>query len=329
MTRFYFILFPFVLTIKIYSQQTPVFTQFNENLFYYNPACAGMLGNTNISFIAREQWIGYVKFPSTYTFTAETRSIKRGYKLNNSIFGKLLSTRRTKAKIGAGFTMYSDRNGLLRNTGLGFTYAYHINTQKYQYSFGFAPVLNQLSINSNEVSVIQKDDPLLSNINQAMYISDFNLGLLVTGRVFYSGISSLNILNSSIKFGNPSLKYKNARSYFFFTGSSIGISKEIELKSIVLLKMNDHLRIQGDITNTFNLFKRFSLGVNFRTNGEISFNAGMRFYDNIMSQHLFVGYSFDYPYFNTLRISNFGSHEIFIRYTLGSDERRLKWMDRY
>lgn len=61
------------LVIPVKAQQLPVYSQYTFNKFLLNPATAGIDGNTTISLLAREQWVGFKGTPKTHAITMDSR----------------------------------------------------------------------------------------------------------------------------------------------------------------------------------------------------------------------------------------------------------------
>ena len=76
----------YILLLSLFAtcasgQQLPIYSQYLFNRFLINPAVAGSDGYTSLNLTAREQWVGYDGAPRTFSFSAQTRIIKKGYKL--------------------------------------------------------------------------------------------------------------------------------------------------------------------------------------------------------------------------------------------------------
>ena len=83
------IAFIFVSILSSYSfaQQQAQFTQFNDNMLYFNPAYAGTRGMMNITGVHRQQWVGFSGAPVSQTISVNTplKKHENGAKMNEYI----------------------------------------------------------------------------------------------------------------------------------------------------------------------------------------------------------------------------------------------------
>src|SRR5690606_16063025 len=98
----------FVLRVSVSGQQLPVFSQYLYNKFLINPAVAGSDGYTSWNLTAREQWVGYKGAPRTFSFSGQTRLLKRSYILKQSSARKHVFRPKSDGKVGLGGYVFSD-----------------------------------------------------------------------------------------------------------------------------------------------------------------------------------------------------------------------------
>ncbi|HBE43388.1 MAG TPA: hypothetical protein DDW27_19745, partial [Bacteroidales bacterium] len=128
-----------LLNFSARAQQLPVYSQYIYNKFLINPAVAGSDGYTSWNLTAREQWVGYSGAPRTFSFSGQTRLLKRSYILKQPSARKQVFRPKSDGKVGLGGYIFSDRNGLIKRTGLQGSYAYHMWLQNStQLSFGLS-----------------------------------------------------------------------------------------------------------------------------------------------------------------------------------------------
>ncbi len=122
-----------------YGQQTPIYSQFFQNPYVYNPAFAGKDGRSVAFITYRKQWIGIEGAPETSTLSFHTPM---------------------KRNIAVGGMVYYDKRSLLKSTsvGLSFTYKAHLSEDQHM-SFG---LLGGVSMNNIQ----------LDNINDPAILSD-------------------------------------------------------------------------------------------------------------------------------------------------------------
>ena len=111
---------------QVKAQQDPLYSQYHFNQQVINPAYTGIIGNTNISFISRLQWLGGVEGnPITNTLSAQTTIV------NN--------------KVGLGAILVQDNLGVANNFEAHITYSYKISWADKVFSFGMQTSL--ISVN--------------------------------------------------------------------------------------------------------------------------------------------------------------------------------------
>ena len=69
----------FLTSNLAFGQQLPLFSQYLYNKFLINPAVAGSDGYTTVNLTAREQWVGYYGAPRTFSFSMQTRILKKSF----------------------------------------------------------------------------------------------------------------------------------------------------------------------------------------------------------------------------------------------------------
>src|ERR1700761_6834601 len=87
------------------AQLNPLQSMYFQNPYLYNPSLAGMTNNLNINLDYRQQWSSFPGTPKTEAFTADYGATDR---------------------VGLGLTVYNDVAGLITQTKVVGTYAYHL-----------------------------------------------------------------------------------------------------------------------------------------------------------------------------------------------------------
>ena len=109
------------------------------NEFLINPSVAGYDGRTTLNIAARKELLGFSrKTPETYSFSAQTRILKKPFDIKSGFFRKTLFKPSSKGRVGVGISFLNDVNTAIHKTGLQFTYAYHIFILNSQLSFGLS-----------------------------------------------------------------------------------------------------------------------------------------------------------------------------------------------
>ena len=307
------------------AQQLPIYSQYLFNKYLINPAVAGSDGYTSVNLTTRQQWVGYVGAPQTYSLSLQARLLKQKYIIRQNIFNKKIFKPQTDGHVGLGFNIFSDINGLIHRTGFSTSYAYHLFLNGgTQLSFGLA--LNGYFYRMGQQ--MQFEDPnaepwLLSDIREGVFIPDFSFGTYLLNRKYAVGFSVQELLEGSVKLGSQAYdNLKIERTYYIFGNYDFELDSKTTLQPSLLVKMSEQLRPQGDIGLTYNYDNRFWVGATFRTGSAIIANVGVR------KDKLFFGYSFDWT-LQAIQRSTYGSHEFVMAVKFGDTLRKYRWLDRY
>jgi type IX secretion system PorP/SprF family membrane protein len=297
------------------SQQLPLYTQYMMNSYLLNPGVAGHDGLSTVTLSAREQWLGFKNAPRTVAITGHTRLLKSRR--------PGLSRNLRSGNVGLGGMIYSDRNGALHRTGVGVTYAYHIWMGQNQLSFGTSLTAFQLRIDRDSEILHNPDDPLLLNLSGALFVPDVDFGIYWSNPNYYIGLSSLQMFESSAKFGNDGFRdYKIPRHYYLMMGHAIHYGNKLVLEPSVLIQTNWLQKPIIDLNTKVYYADDWWAGISYRTNRAAILMLGVKV------QNMYIGYSYDYNLSN-IRKHNLGSHEFMVSMKFGDTSRRYRWLNRY
>lgn len=308
-----------------FSQQLPIYSQYLYNKFLINPAVAGSDGYTSLNLTAREQWVGYNGAPRTFSFSAQTRMLKRGYVLRPNARRRNVYRPATDGKVGIGGYVFSDKNGLVNRTGFQVSYSYHTWLRnETQLSMGLAFTGYHYKIDEREINFEDPNEPLLNNeLRRGMFIPDAAFGIYLLNAKYSFGFSSDQLFQASLKLGDYAFKnFRLDRHYYLFGNYIFELNTLIELEPSFLFMMSEQFKPQADIGMTYIYDKSFWVGLAYRTSGAIIANLGVKY------QNLFFGYAFDFTLQEIQRIT-YGTHEITLAVKFGDSARRYRWLDRY
>ena len=311
---------------KSVAQQLPLYTQYQNNGFLLNPAMAGYDGYTSFNVTTRKQWLGFQESPLTYSFSGQTRLLKRSYRIiNKPIRNKRKFKPSRSGRVGLGGFVFNDVNGLVSRTGMQFSYAYHIYMLRSQLSFGLGGQMFQYKIDRDRITTFREGDPTInSDMNIVAFIPDFNFGVYWTSRTYFVGFSANQLFQSPVKLGSNGLdEFKLLRHYYLMGGYRIiNEYSGFDFEPSFLLKTTEQLVPQADISFKVYYKKDYWAGISYRTSGTVAALFGVK------ADSIYVGYAFDFP-LSSIRKYSFGSHEIFISLKFGSSARRYRWINRY
>jgi type IX secretion system PorP/SprF family membrane protein len=306
----------------IHAQQLPLYSQYSFNAFLLNPAVAGAEGYTSVNLTAREQWMGVEGAPRTFGLSVQTRLMKRDFIEKDAPIKKRHGHPLRSGRIGLGLYIYNDQAGLINQTGMHFTYAYHIHTNKSQLSLGITFSLLQYMINTKDLNLFDKSDDQINSDRLLVYIPDFNIGAYYTDEHKYLGLSILQIANSPLKISNYSNKdFQIYRHFYLTSGYKFELDEVTMLEPSIYLKTTQEFLLQMDATIKYIYNKKFWVGFGYRTGYTFIGSLG------VCINRFYAGYSYDYNP-KGLNITS-SSHELMLTLKLGDNVRRYKWIERY
>jgi type IX secretion system PorP/SprF family membrane protein len=324
----YFLFFMIIGQIS-FAQQLPLYSQYLYNKFLINPAVAGADGYTTLNLTARKQWIGLPGSPETFSFSVQTRFLKRKHEIKTVKNNKTVFRPQNDARVGIGGSVFSDQSGLIQRTGFQVAYVYHLWLQRMtQLSMGLSFTGTYFRINQKALSLEDQNDPLLNdNLRRGIFIPDVTAGVYLLNHSFNIGFSANQLFGASVKIGNQAYTdYKLYRHYYLFGSYSFERGKDIELRPSVLIMMSEQ---QNPVVSPLGEFglncifnQSFWVGLSYRTSGAIISNVGVKY------KRMFIGYALDFTLQEIQRIT-YGTHEINIAWKFGDSARRYRWLDRY
>ena len=314
-----------LLAAGLKAQQLPIYSQYLYNKFLINPAVAGSDGYTSFNLTAREQWVGLYGAPQTFSFSGQTRLLKRSYVIRNRSSRRQVYRPKSDGKVGLGGYIFSDRSGLTQRTGFQVSYAYHIWLNgETQLSMGLAFTGYHFKINEKLIDLEDLNDPLLnSDLRKGIYIPDASFGIYMLNAKYSIGLSADQLFQASLNIGSDAYgKYRISRHYYLFGSYSFSPNPYVEFQPSFIVRMSEQFRPQADIGLTYIYNDIFWGGLSVRTSGALIANLGVK-YENI-----WFGYAFDFT-LQELQSVTYGTHELTIALKFGDSSRRYRWLDRY
>ena len=317
----------------VYAQQVPMYSQYIMNGFLINPSLAGRDGYTSVNVTARQQWVGLSGAPATYAASFQTRILKNSYITKSTSVRKKIVRPTKGGNVGLGGYIFSDRNGIMKRTGILAAYAYHIELGKSNgtpnfLSLGLAATVYQYAIDlGGNLLLHDVDDEFLNNYDRVVYIPDFNFGASYATTKFFVGFAMSSISRGSLLFANSGDNKRSELGHYFLTGGyKIGFSANPDwmLEPSVLIKSSDMVlkAAQMDLTARVYYKEYYWAGISYRTNDALILLLGLRY------DRFFFGYAFDMA-LTDIRKHSFGSHELSLAVKFGESARRYKWINAY
>lgn len=294
-------LFVFILLGSMFSavhdaqaQQDSQYTQYMYNTVSVNPAYAGTRGSLSMLGIYRNQWVGLDGAPETLNFSANSPIGVQG------------------VGVGLGFT--SDKIGPSSESIITADFSYTIPvSESTNLSFGVKGGVSLLDLDPNKLLIYNPND---YDLSQKSYSSPIvGAGLYLHSDKWYMGLSSPNLLETE-HYDDVQVSTATEKTHVYLIGGYVfTLNPNLKLKPAVLAKGVMGSPLAVDLSANALLYDRVSFGLAYRLDAAVSGMAGFQVNDNIM-----VGYAYDY---DTTELGNYnsGSHEIFLRFELGTKLR--------
>jgi len=295
-------------TEKAIAQQDPQFTQYMFNQLTFNPAYAGTRGTLSVVGLHRTQWVGLDGAPRSFSFSL------------HSPVGK-------SERVGLGVNILRDEIFITNETYIDLDFSYTIPTSDNgKLSFGLKAGAQLLDVNFSETSPFQSGDFLAdgaANIDNR-FEPQFGVGLFYYTDKFYIGGSVPNLIQtehfeeSDNTNGGTSVSLAEERvHYFLSSGYVFKLNDNLKFKPAGLIRGVGGAPIGVDLTANFLLYDKLTLGAAYRWSAAFSGLIGFQITDSLL-----LGFAYDGET-TELRRFNDGSYEIFLRYEVLKQTKRL------
>ncbi len=268
-----------------YSQQGIQYTQYLDNMLFYNPAYAGSRDMMNFTALHRQQWVGFEGAPMSSSL-----SMHSPLKYDN---------------LGLGFSFLNDRIGPINRNWINLDFSYSLKFKKHdgRLSFGLKGGLNMLNGDIAALTKYEQNDDVLNVRLQNEITPRFGAGIYYHSKRWFMGLSIPQINDGNSDF-------LEQRHYYFSVGGYINASRMLKIRPSVMLKVTDNAPFALDGSLAFIFYDKLWLGVNYRLEESFGIIAQLQ-----ISNQFKVGYGFD---LSTTKLMgyNYGSHEILLSYDL-------------
>lgn len=275
------------LSVSLFAQQDPQFSQNMYNKLYVNPAFAGASEAICLHALYRAQWVNFDGAPKTFVFGADAPLFEN--------------------KAGVGLSISTDEIGF-ENTLTGkLAGAYHFNLGSGKLGVGLDADFIQHKIDG---TFIPPDgttlvDPAIPQKSVSGTAFDLGGGLYYHSEKLYVGASATHLMESKVELDKIQKDFK--RHYYGMIGYTLDLSPSLQLIPSVFVK-NVTDNTTADINLNLHINNRFWIGASYRTEDAIVAMIGMNITDKLR-----LGYSYDFTTSDVKKYSS-GSHEIMLGY---------------
>ncbi len=281
------------LSINIFAQQQPLFSQYYVNDMLINPAASGSKANSHLIFQTRQQWLGFEGAPLISNISYH------GHFNNRSAMG--------------GYVMF-DKAYPNMQAAIHLNYAYHIplDYDQVNLSFGVGAKGMYYNLDFNREDLPPGPDPAFSTNSYDKVLADASSGVYLYSRNFYLGFSASNIFQSSFITPVTGSAYDNLgfRNYYGTAAYKFIIDNNWKFEPSFLIRKIQFQRNIIDFTTRLLYLENSWGGITYRTNRTAIFSMGFGVND------IQIAYSYDYTFAGEIMQYNNGTHELSISFII-------------
>jgi type IX secretion system PorP/SprF family membrane protein len=283
--------------IGSFAQQDAQFTQYMYNTININPAYAGSRGALSIFALHRTQWVGLDGAPVTNAVSVNTP-------FNGT-------------NLGLGVSLVNDRIGPTDENTFSADLSYTIHTSEtFKLSFGIKATANLFDLDVSRLDPVNSSDPTLQNMKNK-FSPNIGAGVYLHSDKAYVGLSVPNFIETNRYDDNEVAIFKERMHYYLIAGYVFDLGDSVKFKPALLSKIVGGAPLQVDVSGNFMINDKFVVGVAYRWSAALSAMVGFQ-----VSDYLHIGYGYDKETTN-LDQYNSGSHEIFLRYELFNNIKKM------
>lgn len=273
------------------AQQDSQYTQYMYNTVMVNPAYAGTRGTLSTIGLYRNQWVGLDGAPETINFSLNSPIGVQG--------------------VGLGLGFVSDKIGPSSESLITADFSYTIKVgDELNLSFGIKGGFSLFDLNPDKLTIFDPNDYNLRRQNSMSPV--VGAGVYLHSERWYLGFSTPNFLETK-HYDDVQVSTATEELHMYFIGGYVfDINSSFKLKPALMAKAVDGAPLAVDVSANALINNGLILGLAYRLDAAVSAMAGFQLNENMM-----VGYAYDYE---TTDLGNYnnGSHEIFLRFELGT-----------
>jgi len=286
------------LSNQAHAQQDPQYTHYMYNHSNINPAYAGSTEGLQLFGLYRTQWVGLDGAPKTATLSATTPLGTSG--------------------LGLGVNFTNDRIGVMNENTLSIDLSYAISLNyNYKLAFGLKGSGSLLDVTYSDLNIYDNTDPVAATDITNSFTPNLGAGLFLYSDKSYVGISAPNLFTQS-RYDDNQLNTLKQKLHLYVTGGYVfDLNDNLQFKPAAMIKMEEGSPLQVDVSANFMFMEKFTVGAAYRWDASVSGLVGFQ-----VSKNLMLGYSYDA---DTTRLAHYnsGSHEVFLRFNLFNNHKRI------
>lgn len=276
------------LVFNSIAQQEAQFTQYLDNMQYYNPAYVGSGEVMNVNMFHRQQWVGIEGAPMTQTIN--------------------LQSPLKYESLGLGVSALNDRVGPLNQTWINvdFSYTLEFDNHDGKLAFGVKGGVNLVNNTLSDLYAPDDGDVLASQNISNKLLPNIGSGVYYHSKHWFAGASIPRIVQSTA--GPAELNFADQRHYYGAFGGYFNVNRMLRIRPSTLVKVTENAPLAIDASLAFIFYDRLWLSSNYRLND----SAGA-FFQYQINNNIKFGYGFDIATTSLFRY-NLGTHEVLLSY---------------
>lgn len=281
----------------VFAQQEPQYTQYMYNTQVINPAYVGSRGSLSVLGLYRNQWVGLDGAPETINFSANSPIGVKG--------------------VGVGVGFVKDEIGPMttKRATADFSYTIPLNEKDLKLAFGVKAGVNFTDVNGDQLNWYNPNDPSYDFVIRHKSAPVFGAGFYLYDKNWYVGLSSPSLFATEYTYDDTTVSVYDSQAHFYLSGGYVfNLTSNFKLKPAAVVKVATGTPWSGDFTLNALFYDRFTIGAGYRYRANSGYNglAGFQITDQMM-----IGYAYDFPTGDLSHYNN-GSHEVFLRFELGT-----------
>jgi type IX secretion system PorP/SprF family membrane protein len=297
-TKIYITFLLFAVSLIVYPQSQPQYTQYMYNTMSINPAYTGSQ-NTLYAFGSyRSQWVGIDGAPTSQNIGVHSP-------LKNEAIGVGLNV--LNESLGPANQFFVDLNA-------SYTILVSPTTNL---AFGVKGGIKMLNVDFSKGYYQDPTDPLLTQNIENKVNAILGTGAFLYSQNWYLGLSVPDFMTDKYYKEDVNSIAKEEIQFFLTAGYVFDLSEEVKFKPALLARYSANYPFGFDFSTNFLFYEKLSLGLSYRHDDAVAALAG--FY---ISNSFFLGYSFDYSISEFTKYND-GTHEVVLTYTLPMRDRRV------
>lgn len=276
------------------AQQIPLYTQYYNNEFLYNPSQTLTEDYSSLNLFYRKQWV-----QSQSPLTTQGLAFQTPLKVE---------------KVGLGVNIINDRFGIFNRTGASMAYSYQVDLN-YDHKLLLGLSAGLMGTNYEWTQDVNSiiDPRIQAAINDGVNSFDATFGFTYKFKELEIGMAIPHLLEDEFDFtvNSNDLLYFNYRHYLASASYKFQFNK-ISLRPLVLARYQPAVNPQFDASLVFGYDEKVWAALSYRYEGAMTFGAGVN-----LHERLNVGYSYDMNLNSDLTQYFGATHEINVGIILG------------